>query len=82
MRAACHGWTLRPVSGRRSRTGRSVPDGIWIASLTLTFGGWRSPCGRLHTKKHLNEAVDKVRKAQGRQLSGIGFDTLKKAKYR
>ncbi|RYD30071.1 MAG: hypothetical protein EOP86_20610, partial [Verrucomicrobiaceae bacterium] len=38
--------------------------------------GWLSPFGRLHIKKHLNEAVDKVRKAENRELGAAGSGVL------
>lgn len=43
--------------------------------------GWLSPCGRLHLKWHLNEAVDKVRRQEHRQLSAAGNPSLKGSKY-
>src|SRR5690606_36098924 len=36
---------------------------------------------RFHVSKHLNEAVDKVRKAESRELSAQGSDWLKGTKY-
>ena len=68
------------MNGRKSKTGRSGPGGTWIASLPLTPpgqpAGWLSPCGRLHIKKHLNEAVDKVRRQEHRKLEAAGAQDL------
>lgn len=50
------------------------------STLRAAFG-WLSPCGRLHIKKHLNEAVDKIRRQEHRQLSAAGNLTLKDSKY-
>ena len=36
---------------------------------------------RFHVAKHLNEAVDKVRRQENRQLTELGDDTLKRTKY-
>jgi len=36
---------------------------------------------KFHIQKHLNEAVDKVRKRENRELIREGLDTLKKTKY-
>ena len=36
---------------------------------------------RFHVAKHLNEAVDKVRRKESRELSAVGDDTLKRTKY-
>jgi transposase len=36
---------------------------------------------RFHVAKHLNEAVDKVRRKENRELSALGDDTLKRTKY-
>jgi transposase len=36
---------------------------------------------RFHVSKHLNEAVDKVRRQENRELSAAGDDTLKSTKY-
>ena len=36
---------------------------------------------RSHMTKHLNEAVDKVRRKEHRELTEVGDDTLKQTKY-
>ncbi len=36
---------------------------------------------KFHIKKHLNEAVDKVRKGENRELGAVGSGILKKTKY-
>jgi len=36
---------------------------------------------RFHIKKHLNEAVDRVRKSENRELGAAGSDVLKKTRY-
>ncbi|RYG43587.1 MAG: hypothetical protein EOO01_21070, partial [Chitinophagaceae bacterium] len=36
---------------------------------------------KFHIKKHLNEAVDKVRESENRELGAAGSDVLKKTKY-
>jgi transposase len=40
-----------------------------------------SPCGRLHVIKPLNEAADKIRRQEHRQLSAAGNHTLTYTEY-
>ncbi len=52
-----------------------------LRSALRAASGWLSPCGRLHIIKHLNEAVDKIRRQEHRQLSAAGNHTLTDARY-